>query len=404
MMPAETIGAEVVTGGTLVLVALLVPTYAYVVYPLVLRFLARPARPASASPEWPEITIILPVHNEESVIAGTIEALLAADYPGDRRHILVVSDASTDGTEAIVRGFADRGVRILPLPERRGKTAAENAAAAEVRTEIVVNTDASVRVHPAALKPLVAALADPAVGIASGRDVSVAAPGSTANVAESGYVGYEMWVRDLETRAGGIVGASGCFFASRRELQRDAVPEELSRDFAAPLIAREHGFRAVSVPGAVCFVPRASSLRREYRRKVRTMSRGLQTLSYKRHLLNPFRYGRFAFMLTSHKLVRWLVPWGVLAGVAGVLLLAIGLPGLRLLATAVVGLLAACAIAGWTYSGPRLPRIVAIPSYVVWGVAAGLHAWLTALRGRRTPIWEPTRRAFEGHAGRAGSG
>jgi cellulose synthase/poly-beta-1,6-N-acetylglucosamine synthase-like glycosyltransferase len=392
MIPAQMVGAETLVGGTLILVAFLVPAYAYVVYPVVLRLLARPTTPAPAWPEWPEITIILPVHNEESVIAGTLEALLSADYPDDRRHILVISDASTDRTDALVEAYAARGVRLVRLPSRSGKTAAENAAADEVRTDIVVNTDASVRVHETALRPLVEALADPTVGIASGRDVSVAATGMESNVGESGYVGYEMWVRDLETRAGGIVGASGCFFASRRELQRERVPEELSRDFAAPLLARERGFKAVSVPAAVCFVPRASSLRQEYRRKVRTMSRGLQTLYYKRGLLNPFRYGQFAFMLISHKLVRWLVPWAALVGVAGMVLLAIGEPALRLPSAAVVVLVAACAIAGWTYSGPKLPRIIAIPSYVVWGVTAGLHAWLIALGGRRTPIWEPTRR------------
>jgi hypothetical protein len=62
------------------------------------------------------------------------------------------------------------------------------------------------------------------------------------------------------------------------------------------------------VDEAICFVPRTASLEREYGRKVRTMARGLATLNYKRSLLNPFRYGLFAWMLWSHKLARWLVP------------------------------------------------------------------------------------------------
>ncbi len=94
------------------------------------------------------------------------------------------------------------------------------------------------------------------MGLASGRDVSVARVERDVNVGESGYVGYEMWVRDLETRLGSIVGASGCFYAIRRSLHMTLVPEALSRDFAAALIAREHGLRAVSVNEAVCFVPR----------------------------------------------------------------------------------------------------------------------------------------------------
>ena len=73
---------------------------------------------------------------------------------------------------------------------------------------------------------------------------------------------------------------------------------------------------------AVCIVPRTRALNSEYHRKVRTMLRGLNTLWHMRSLLNPFRYGRFAWMLMSHKVSRWLgfltLP---LAGV-GVLLLA----------------------------------------------------------------------------------
>ncbi|MGH7690608.1 MAG: glycosyltransferase, partial [Gemmatimonadaceae bacterium] len=220
----------------------------------------------------------MPSYNEAASIAETIERLLNTDYPAHLRHILVISDASTDGTDDVVRAYADRGVELLRLPQRGGKTAAENAAGAAVRGAIVINTDASVRVHPAALRPLVAAFTDPLVGVASGRDVSTARAEATSSPGESAYVGYEMWVRDLETRVDGIVGASGCLFGVRTELHRLPLAEHLSRDFDAALVARRHGLRAVSVPDAICYVPQSTSLRKEYRRKVRTMARGLATL------------------------------------------------------------------------------------------------------------------------------
>jgi cellulose synthase/poly-beta-1,6-N-acetylglucosamine synthase-like glycosyltransferase len=385
---------SIVVGVAFLVLAVGIPAYAYAGYPFLLRLLpARGSKPqAGSADQWPAITIILPVHNEAAVVAQALESLLNADYPADRRTVLVVSDASNDGTDDVVRGFADRGVELVRLPVRGGKTAAENAAAGRVHTGIVVNTDASVRLHPGALKPLVAAFSDPTVGIASGRDVSVGSDASLANLGESGYVGYEMWVRRLETRCAGIVGASGCFFASRQELQGEIVPEALSRDFAAPLVAREHGYRSVSIDAAVCFVPRAGSLRQEYRRKVRTMSRGLQTLFFKRHLLNPLRHGRFAWMLWSHKLIRWLVPFAAMLGLAGIWLVAAGVPGGR---AAVVGLIAASAgiaAAAWWWPGGAPPRMVAVPGYLLWGLTAGWHAWFNVLRGDLTPTWEPTRR------------
>ena len=146
----------------------------------------------------------------------------------------------------------------------------------------VVNTDASIRITPSAIKPLISALRDPSVGLASGRDISVSSDQDPGNVGESGYVGYEMWIRELETRVSSIVGASGCFYAIRSFLHRIPLHGALSRDFAAALHTRENGLRAVSVSEATCFVPRDWVTSKEYRRKVRTITRGMGTLSNKR--------------------------------------------------------------------------------------------------------------------------
>ena len=392
-------------GGTLLLaVPVLCFAYAYAGYPAVLWLLTLgrgagkgvDARAGSSEREpefdWPSISISLPAFNEAESIAGTLDRLLALDYPADRRQIVVVSDASTDSTDAIVRGFSDRGVELVRVAERRGKTAAEAAGIPHLTGEIVVNTDATISIPADSLKPLIRAFADPTVGVASGRDVSVSSLEDASNRPESGYVGYEMWVRSLETRFGSIVGASGCFYAIRRRLHRPEFPDGLSRDFASCIIARKHGFRSVSVDDAVCYVPRARTLDADYRRKVRTMARGLSTLWYERSLLNPFRYGRFAWMLASHKLIRWLVWLTWPAALAGLALLALARPALWPVPAAAVVVLAVGWI-GWRMSRRRsTPGLLAPMSYAVAGAVAGFSAWMQALRGRRTGIWEPTRR------------
>lgn len=380
--------------------------YTYFGYPALLQLL-RVVRGAGRNAprrggEWPTISVALPVYNEAEGIASTLEAILAIDYPADRRQILVVSDASTDGTDEIVTRFASRGVELLRLLPRRGKTAAENASRSRLTGEIMVNTDASVRIDAQAVKHLVAAFDDPLVGVASGRDVSVSNVDQRANPGEQAYVGYEMWVRDLETSLSGIVGASGCLYAIRRDLHMQSMPEGLSRDFGAALVAREHGFRAVSVPAALCYVPRSTSVRREYRRKVRTMARGVRTLWYKRDLLNPMRHGLFAWMLWSHKLCRWLVPWALLPTVAALAALA----PRRWWAAATLALGGAAALVtviGWLWpEGRPLPRLIALPTYAVVGNIAALQAWIKALGRQGTALWEPTRRGITSHpAGRA---
>jgi cellulose synthase/poly-beta-1,6-N-acetylglucosamine synthase-like glycosyltransferase len=370
--------------------------YAYVLYPLILQVLARgrpaPARPPEPSP-WPFITITVPAYNEERAIAATIENLLAADYPADRREILVISDASTDATDAIVGGYADRGVRLVRLPVRGGKTAAENAAGAVARGEIIVNTDASVRVLPDAIRPLVRVFADPTVGVASGRDVSVGDVAAEGNRGESGYVGYEMTLRAWETRVGSIIGASGCFYGIRRTVHDTAFPDALSRDFASVLIARRHGYRSVSVDAALCVVPRTVSLEAEFRRKIRTMARGLSTLWFMRDLLDPFRYGLFAFMLASHKLARWLVYATIPVAAVGLVALATtSRVGAGLLALALAGLALGTVGMRWPARWGRVPRPLALAGFAVASVVAGVLAWRDALARRRRPIWEPTRR------------
>jgi cellulose synthase/poly-beta-1,6-N-acetylglucosamine synthase-like glycosyltransferase len=390
----------IVLGTLLVAIPLVLLTYSYVGYPILLLVLGRFRRgfaaPVDGPSTWPVISIVLPAYNEAESIVGTLESLLRLDYPPDLRQIIVVSDASTDGTDEIVRGFRERGVELLRMPVRSGKTAAENAVFQRLRGAIIVNTDATIRILPESVKPLVAAFRDPSIGVASGRDVSVGDISTERNRAESGYVGYEMWVRSLETRLGSIVGASGCFYGIRREIVDARFPEELSRDFASALLARESGKRSVSVPEAICLVPRARDLRTEYRRKVRTMARGLETLWYKRHLLNPARFGAFAWMLWSHKLLRWMSFPSLVLLPIGLVLLALrsnhGLLGFL----AVLAGLALGAIGFRWPAGRAVPAIFSIPAFTMAASMAAIEAWAQALQGRKSAIWEPTRRPLAG--------
>ena len=377
------------------LLPLALGVWAYLGYPALLwvvtRFQRKPLR-EDDPPEWPSVTISLPAHNEARNIRATLDAILAIDYPRDRVQVVVGSDASSDETDDIVREYAAHGVELVRLELRAGKTAVENALVPYLHGEVIVNTDATIRIAPDALKPLVRTFQDPEVGVASGRDVSVGSEAIESNRAESEYVGYEMWVRSLETLHGTIVGASGCFYAIRRKLHQSMFPTHLSRDFASALIAHEHGFRAVSVDGARCFVPRTPSLRAEYRRKIRTMARGLETLWYKRHLLNPLRNGDFAVMLASHKLCRWLVHLTLPAAIVALGLLSVSYHVAAALFGASVAGIVVGVVAFRRPAGAPLPRLLQLVGYVFAANLAGLMAWIQALTGDQNPIWEPTRR------------
>jgi cellulose synthase/poly-beta-1,6-N-acetylglucosamine synthase-like glycosyltransferase len=373
---------------------LAIAIYAYVGYPLILWIVGR-LRPrridALVGAPWPTVTVTVPVYNAGSKIRGTLEGILQLDYPRALLQVLVISDASTDGTDVVVREFGGRGVELLRLPRRIGKTAAENAALSVARGEIIVNVDATILVPPSSLKPLVRVFDDPTIGVASGRDVSVGGTSQSGTGAESSYTGYEMWIRDLETRVGSIVGASGCFYGIRRSIHAKALPIGLSWDFASPLVAQKQGYRSVSVPAAVCIVPRTAEIRTEITRKVRTMARGLRTLFYLRALMNPLRYGSFALMLISHKLLRW-VPY-LLAPLsfAALSLLAVQSVIARvLLGIIIAGLLVGTVGVYRRRSAASTP--VALAGFAVAVLAAGIRAWWDAFRQTQMATWEPTPR------------
>ena len=384
-------------GLTLVLASVAFVLYTYAGYPLLLRLVAPdaapPDDPADDDVEWPMVSVTVPAYNEEARIADALEHILALDYPADRMEVAVVSDGSTDRTDEIVLGFADRGVTLHRMPERGGKTAAENWLAPRLRGEIILNTDASIRIRPDALKRLVRPFLTQGVGLASGRDVSVSADAATSTEGETRYVGYEMGIRALETRAGGIVGASGCLYAIRSDLHRYELPPSLSRDFCSALVARSAGYLAVSVEDATCLVPRTHSLRKEYRRKVRTMVRGMRTLAYKRHLLNPFREGWFAWKLFSHKICRWASSWALLGIAVGLLLMAVAGNPIGIVGTLLVAFAGLSALLAWYWpESGSLPRVLALPGFAVWSNVAAMHATLKAPLGGDSAKWEPTRR------------
>jgi hypothetical protein len=212
-----------------------------------------------------------------------------------------------------------------------------------------------------------------------------------SNAGESHYVSYEMWVRDLETRAGGIVGASGCLFAIRRELHLAPVPTDCLRDFAAPLMVRALGYRSVSVPSAICYVPRTASLRSEYRRKVRTFALGMGTLRWQRRNLNPAKGMLFAWKLFSHKVCRYLLPWTLLLALAAVAVMGSREKRLLLAMSVVVAAASVVLALRWPWQR-RQPHWLSFISISVASSAAVIHATFRAARQNTNHLWEPTRR------------
>lgn len=293
--------------------------YVYLGYPILIGLLARlRPRPIRQGKIEPSVTLLISAFNEAHVIGEKLTNALALDYPKDKLEILVISDASTDETDRIVNAYASRGVTLLRMPDRGGKTLGLNAAMKVAKGEIVVFSDANIMYLPDTLRRLVQNFADLSVGCATGDSQYVDAPHSAAHAQENTYWGYERYIRSMESLVGSTVGGDGAIFAIRRELYQPLSAETIN-DLVIPLQIVSRGHRAVFEPTAIGLEPSAGDFRKEFRRKRRIVNRSWRGVMSVSGILSPAQVGLFAWQVWSHKVLRWLVLPFVAIGFLGCL-------------------------------------------------------------------------------------
>ncbi len=377
--------------------------YTYVGFPLLVLARARlRPRPHRTADITPSVTIVIAAHDEAAAIGARVDNLLELDYPADRLQVVIASDGSTDATVAEGTRRGDPRVTVLDLG-RVGKAAALNAAVAAAHGEILVFSDANTAYAPDAVRALVRPFADPTVGGVAGNQVYLSGsatqgdggdPGaaSAVGVGERSYWDLDRIVKDAESLGGSVISATGAIYAMRRDHFR-AVPDGVTDDFVTSTRVIDQGRRLVFEPRAVAFEPVAGSSGREYRRKVRIMTRGLRGVAVARRLLDPRRTGFYAVQLLTHKVLRRLM-------VVPLLVVALVTPGLwrrgpvyRLAALgqlAVYGL-GAAGLALRDRPAGRKPWF-AIPAFFCLVNIASLHALWNLLSGERIDRWQPARR------------
>jgi cellulose synthase/poly-beta-1,6-N-acetylglucosamine synthase-like glycosyltransferase len=366
--------------------------YTYVLFPLVvlLRAALRP-RPHETADVTPAVTMVIAAHNEAASIGAKLENVLSLDYPDGRLEVVIASDGSDDGTDEIVRGYANRGVRLLSLA-REGKAAALNAAVAAAGGEVLVFSDANSMYAPDALRALVRPFADPLVGGVAG-DQRYQESGNADAIAsgERGYWSLERRLKSAESRAGNVISATGAIYAVRTSLFRP-IPVGVTDDFFTSTGVIAQGYRLVFAPDAVAYEPVSQTGEIEFGRKVRVMTRGLRGVVLRRRLLDPSRHGFYSLQLLTHKLLRrtMALPLAATAATAP-LLWRRG----RLYRAATVGQAAFYALGVCGVLVARRPigqrKVLALPAFFCLVNLASLQAAWNVIRGRRIERWQPQR-------------
>ncbi len=279
----------------------------------------------SQGAELPTLSIIVPAYNEEEVIIKRLQNILNIDYPQELIQIIVVSDASTDNTNELITGFKEKRVHLIVNKRRRGKTYGLNRACEIAKGEILIFTDANAMFDTQALRIMVRNFADPKVGLVTGSTNYYDRNEDGSMILLMGlYTRFERWIKALESRVVSCVGADGAVFGLRKALYRPLIEADIN-DFVTPLDVVRQGYRVIFDPRVFCVEEHSTNESEEFWRQVRIANRTIRAIITHRDLLNPFCYGFFAWMLWSHKVLRFLFPWFALILLGTNLILAFSL-------------------------------------------------------------------------------
>jgi len=365
--------------------------YTYAGYPILLALVStvRPRKVRRGKFETP-VTVIITAYNEERVLAAKLENTLALDYPRELLEIIVASDCSIDRTDEIARTFAARGVRLHRQPQRLGKTAAQNAAVERARGEIILFSDATSLYQRDVLRAIMPSFADPGVGCVAGRLVYVDPSDSRVGRGARSYWSYETFLKQHESNACSLIGASGCLYAVRRMAYVPLYHEACS-DFIIATKMVEQGLRAVYEPAAVCTEETNRRAGSELKMRVRVIAQTFTDLWRHRGMLNPLRSGFYAVQLLSHKVMRYFVPFFLLGIFVASVVLAGGNLFFQILFVAQLVCYLCAVLASLLERVGIRSHLLVFPQYFVLANLASVIALYKFIRGQRYPHWEPIR-------------
>jgi len=283
--------------------------YGLILYTLVIfrrLFKGKRQIPALNSGNFPSCTLVIAAYNEEHFILEKIRNTLSLNYPEGKLEILFITDGSTDKTPEILNQYPE--IKLMHQPERKGKVAALHRAVEQVKTEIIIFTDANTLLNKDALMNIAVHYADQKVGAVAGEKRIHSEERADAGAAGEGfYWKYESRLKKWDSELFSVIGAAGELFSVRTELYQ-AVPEDtILDDFMISMLIALKGYRIIYEPNAYAVENASANITEELKRKIRIAAGGIQSILRLKPLLNVFNYGILSFQYISHRVLRWTI-------------------------------------------------------------------------------------------------
>lgn len=203
----------------------------------------------------PTISLIVPVKDEEKVVGRLLKALMNADYPQEKKEIIIVEDGSTDRTAEICGKFAEEHPSQVKLVRRSvsdGKPSALMAAMKHVKGELVGVFDADNVPEPDVLLRVANHFKDSSVVAVQGRVLAINAEENmlTKFVAQEEAVRYDVFMGGKEVLCLFVPLNGSCYFVKRDDLEAvggwDTTVLSEDMELAARLVHKGHAIKYAS--------------------------------------------------------------------------------------------------------------------------------------------------------------
>jgi cellulose synthase/poly-beta-1,6-N-acetylglucosamine synthase-like glycosyltransferase len=233
-----------------------VPVFFFLAYGLILVYYGKRRRgndvghPKENSGEEyePLVSVVIPTHNEEMIIAKKVENLLSSNYPQEKLEIIFVDD-SDDSTPRIIEDKAKKtpNITLLRFNERMGYSPSAIAGCQAAKGEIIVLNDAGSFLDPNAIPRMIKRFRNPEIGVVTGKDVILNVDEQVGK-SENLYQKIYNFIRTAETNMGSTFYIKGEATGVRSSVLKDLQGSTETFDTTAGLVAKQKGYKIVYDP------------------------------------------------------------------------------------------------------------------------------------------------------------
>ncbi|MCE1190499.1 MAG: glycosyltransferase [Ignavibacteria bacterium] len=378
-----------------VVISFLLLLHTNVFYIIIIKFLSIFFPDTPKSTYQPTISVVIAAYNEEKVIAERIANIMESDYDMGRIEILIGSDKSSDGTNAILLEAEKKysNLRVFVFDNRRGKAAILNDLVREAQNEIIVFTDANTEFSKDALKRLGESFSNEKIGGVCGKlilsDQRVRAGES---VEEKSYWQLESFLKNAEGKMRILIGANGGIYSIRKNLYRPIpLDKAVTDDLYVSLAVLSQNKDFIYCENATAFEDTGKNIEIEYKRKIRFAATNYQTIThfynlfFKKNIFIPYAF-------ISHKIIRWFQPHLLIVLFISSLISFQENSLIYWLLICQTGFYLA-ALIGWILSLYKIKiRLFTLPFFFMLTNYALAVGFVRFLRGRQSAIWQSTAR------------